>query len=71
MKSSILKTLRTMLVPTTSQCIPRNAAEAQRAGSDIHGGSYSPLEPLGRMVFQKCSKQPTLPGNDADGKENR
>jgi hypothetical protein len=42
------------------------AAEAQRAGSDIHGGSYSPLEPLGRMVFQKCAKQPTLNGIAAD-----
>jgi hypothetical protein len=50
----------------TDPCIPRNAAEAQRAGSDIHGGSYSSLEPLGRMVFQKCAKQPALNGISAD-----
>jgi hypothetical protein len=50
----------------TDECIPRNAAEAQRAGSDIHGGSYSSIEPLGRMVFQKCAKQPTLNGIPAE-----
>ena len=50
----------------TDERIPRNAAEAQRAGSDIHGGSYSSLEPLGRMVFQKCAKQPRLKGIPAD-----
>jgi hypothetical protein len=50
----------------TDECIPRNAAEAQRAGSDIHGGSYSSLEPLSRMVFQKCAKQPTLNGIPVD-----
>jgi len=50
----------------TDERIPRNAAEAQRAGSDIHGGSYSSLEPLGRMVFQKCAKRPRLNGLPAD-----
>jgi len=50
----------------TDECIPRNAAVAQRTGSDIHGGHISPLEPLGRMVFQKCAKQPTLNGIPAD-----
>lgn len=50
----------------TDEHIPRNAAEAQRAGLDIHGGSYSSLEPLGRMVFQKCAKQPTLNGIPAE-----
>jgi hypothetical protein len=50
----------------TDERIPRNAAEAQRAGSDIHGGSHSPSEPLGRMVFQKCAKLPTLNDIPAD-----
>lgn len=50
----------------TDPRIPRNAAEAQRAGSDIHGGSYSSLESLGRMVFQKCAKKPMLKGVPAD-----
>jgi hypothetical protein len=50
----------------TDERIPRNAAEAQRASSNIHGGSYSSLEPLRRMVFQKCAKQPRLNGIPAE-----
>lgn len=50
----------------TDECIPMNAAVAQRAGSDIHGSFYSPLEPLRRMVFQKCAKQPMVNGIPAD-----
>ena len=44
----------------TDQHIPRNAAEAKRAGSDVHGGPVSQANPLEKMVFEKCSKSYSL-----------
>lgn len=46
----------------TDQTLARNGGKAAKQQQDVHAGSFAQLEPLSRIVEQKCSKRYTTHG---------